>query len=79
MTAERALVGLPRLMKIDEVAELLRCSRRSIERLIRRNELDSFKAKGRRLIPRDAVAALLDGRNPMPRVKKVRKLKNLAG
>lgn len=60
MTAEQVLSGLPRLLTVDEVADLLRVKRRSVERLIRRGDLASFKAGRRRLIPRDAVARLLD-------------------
>ena len=59
--AELVLRGLPRLLTIDEVAELLRVSRRTVTRWIHRGDLVSFKTGRKRLVPRAAVAEFLDG------------------
>jgi excisionase family DNA binding protein len=58
------LSNLPPFLTADEVAELLRVSRRTINDFLAQGRLDSMKitpgpGSGRRLIPREAVAKFL--------------------
>lgn len=66
MAAEVDLSALE-LLKVDEVATLLRVSHATIWRLIRGKELESVKVGGARRIPPEAVIAYknrLRGINP---------------
>jgi excisionase family DNA binding protein len=44
---------------VDETARLLNTSDWTIKKLLASGELDSFLIRGRRLIPREAIAALI--------------------
>ncbi|MES1178963.1 MAG: helix-turn-helix domain-containing protein [Myxococcales bacterium] len=56
---EETIAPLPPVATIKETATALRCSRRSIDRLVASGRLHSVRQEGRRLIPRSAVAEYL--------------------
>jgi excisionase family DNA binding protein len=47
------------LMTVQEVADILRCSRDKVHRLVRRRKLAAVQSEGTRLFQRSAVAAYL--------------------
>jgi len=63
---EDVLSGLPKLCTIDECADLLRCSKRTITRMIARGELNASTSRSgseRVLVPRLALRAYLETRS----------------
>ena len=59
-----AASGLPPLLRVDEVSDLLRVSRKVVWRMIRDGELPATKAGKEWRIPRGAVAELLRAGTP---------------
>jgi excisionase family DNA binding protein len=58
---------LPHLLRVDEAATLLDCSRGVVYELARRDALPSVRLGRLLRLTRDGVVALMNGRNGRPR------------
>ena len=57
------LPGLPRLLALDEVAEQLRVSTKSVDRWIKKRTLQSYKLGDRVLVSMEDLLAFLEQRH----------------